>query len=150
VNRNVLNSCLQSLGIPVTVVAFSVATPGGTGYAIGIGPDQFSNGGQVGPIVVGNDASTYNAAQLGQLSQAPGGFVYGWTPTPSAFGSPYQSFTNNNNNAWGTARTQVHELGHQLWVITAGSSNIPEPTGEVGQALQDCVEQNNGIYRSKP
>jgi RHS repeat-associated protein len=145
VNLGVLNDCLQSLGIPVKVVAFKPSTPGGTGYAIGIGPDTFARGGQIVPIVVSNDASTYTAAQLGPLSHSPSGWAYGWTPPVHQLGSPYRNFTNNNNNAYGTVITQVHELGHSLWDIFAGSPLVPEPQGEAGKALEDCVKNNKGI-----
>ncbi len=142
VNLKVLNDCLASLGINVNVVAFNPSDPGGTGYAIGIGTDLLSSKGDNVPIVVTNDAATYNAAQLGPLCGVSA--AYGCTLPLN----PYNNFTNNNNNAFGTVTTQVHELGHSLFKIASGSNLIPEPNGEAGQALEDCVKQQNGIQRN--
>jgi RHS repeat-associated protein len=142
VNLKVLNDCLASLGINANVVAFKPSVSGGNGYAIAIGTDLFSSRGQNVPIVVTNDSSSYNAAQVGALCGLPAAF--GCTLP----GNPYNNFTNNNNKAFGTVVTQVHELGHSLFKITAGSNLIPEPNGEVGNALEDCVKQNHGIQRN--
>jgi len=143
VNLKVLNDCLASLGITVNIAAFEASAPGGTGYAIGIGTDLFSFKGPNVPIVVTNDAATYNAAQLGPIC---GGLsaAHGCTLP----GNPYNNFTNNNNNATGTLLTQVHELGHSLFKINSGSNLIPEPTGEAGKALEDCVKSHHGIQRN--
>jgi RHS repeat-associated protein len=140
-NLKVLNDCLRSLNIPVTIYSFKESTPGGNGYAVGIGSDFYSRSGQSVPIVVANDASTYNAAQLGNFAGKP--YVFGLTKPDR--GGPYRNFTNNNNNSFGTLITQVHELGHSLFTITAGSSFISEPNGEIGKALEDCVRQRHGI-----
>src|SRR4029077_7623686 len=101
----------------------------------------YSRGGQTVPTVVTNDASTYETAGVGELCGVPSAF--GCTPT----GNPYNNFTNNNNNPFGTVSTQVHELGHSLFQIQAGSAFIPEPNGEIGQALEDCVTRYHVITK---
>lgn len=141
VNLKILNKCLSKMGIKTTINSFTPSTPGGYGKASGTGEDAFSGGGYVVPITVTNDAHTYNAAQVGQKCNLPAAFGC----TLSA--SPYTNYTNNNNNAYGTVSTQVWELGNSLWVIQAGSSLIPVPTGkdEPGRVLENCVKGGHGI-----
>jgi RHS repeat-associated protein len=142
VSLKVLNDCLASLGIDASVAAFKTSIPGGNGYAIAIGTDRFSSKGPNVPIVVTNDAASFNAAQLGGICGVP--TALGCTLP----GDPYNNYTNNNNNPFGTASTQVHELGHSLFKITSGSNLIPEPNGEVGKALEDCVNKKHGIQKN--
>ncbi len=139
VSQSVLANCVKTL-FGVTLLAFKQSVPGGEGYFIGQGTDFLSRGGDNVPITVVNDAASYNAVGVGQLCGVS--FAYGCTLP----GNPYLNYTNNNNNGIGTAITQVHELGHSLFEITAGSPAIPEPNGEAGQLLQDCVKNHHGFH----
>jgi RHS repeat-associated protein len=145
VNLKVLNDCLSQMGIHTKINSFTVSTPGGYGSATGVGEDTFSGHGDTVPITVTNDAHTYNAVQVGQLCHEPS--AYGCTLSKQ----PYTNYTNNNNNAFGTVDTQVWELANSLWVIQAGSSLIPVPTGdkEPGKVLENCVKANHGIQAVK-
>jgi len=143
VDLDVINDCLQQMNIPVKIVAMKPSTPGANGYVIGIGRDFFSRGGSTVPIVVTNDASTYNAAQIGPMGGRS--WAYGFTDPRT----PYNNFTNNNNNAFGTLITQLHELAHSLFTITTGSALVQEPA-EQGFELENCVRGNHGIARTKP
>jgi hypothetical protein len=144
VNSRVLQDCInQLLGRnTVRIASFTPSTPGGFGEFKGVGPDAFSNGGRVVPITVKNDAATYNATQVGGLCRVA--WAFGCT-APGTPGYPYTNYTNNNNNSFGKVTTQIHELGHSLWTITAGSGLIPEPNGEAGDVLENCVTMHHGI-----
>lgn len=124
---------------------FKESRPGGQGYFIGLGKDARRGATTPGPIVLTNDAATYTSAELNaRYGPAPSnGTILGVTP----YTNPYNSFTNNNNNPIGTLRTQVHELGHQLFrILTGVSSWVPEPE-ELGTKLDDCVLQRGGYRR---
>jgi RHS repeat-associated protein len=143
INLKVLNDCLARLNIHVTITAFEVSTPGGSGSATGTGVDLFSGHNVLAPITVTNDAFTYNADGIRQLCNgAATELVVGCTTA-----NPYLNYTNNNNTPFGTLTTQVHELGHSLFKITSGSNFIPEPNGDIGKALEDCVKTNHGISK---
>ena len=139
VDSDVLDECTRSL-FTVTTAAFKASKPRQNGYFIGIGRDDFGGRGSNVPIVVSNNATRYDAAQIAQISGVPNAVGF----TDRRF--PYENYTNNNNNLIGTLRTQVHELGHSLFTIGAGSSWIPEPR-DMGKALEDCVLSGGGFRR---
>src|SRR6266576_4850994 len=126
----------------VTITSFTPSTPGGFGEFKGVGPDAFSHAGRVVPITVTNDAASYNATQIAGLCGDPR--AVGCT-APGTPGYPSTNYTNNNNNVFGTVATQIHELGHSLWTITAGSGFIPQSNSDAGRTLENCVTTRHGI-----
>jgi hypothetical protein len=127
------------LKIPVTIKTFVPSTPGGIGSATGVGLDLFSFRGPNSTITVTNDAQTYNAAQIGPLCGLNGPALGCETST-----NPYLNYTNNNNSAFGTVVTQIHELGHSLYDITTGVGLNPD-SADTGKSLEDCVKKNHGV-----
>ena len=138
IDEKVLADCIKQLFPKVQFAALKDASPGGSGYFIGMGPDLRSRGMGVGPVIVSFNASSYTYAQISQME---GTQAFGFTDPRF----PYKTYGNNNNNAVGTLLTQVHELGHALFDITQVSSPlVPEPY-EMGNALEDCVKNHRGI-----
>ena len=141
VDRKALADCISTLFPGVTLADFEESTPGVKGSFTGFGPDLRTNHGNTGPIVVVNDAATYNAAQIAAIAGKPN--AIGFTDPRR----PYENYGNNNNNLIGTIVNQVHELGHSLFSITQTLSPlVPEPQ-EMGSALENCVRQHHGFVR---
>jgi hypothetical protein len=137
INLTKFNNCLQSFNINATVTQAVVSRPGVNGSITATGPNLYSSGGQVGTITVVNDASTYNAAQLGPLCHVPA--AYGCT----LFSNPYTNYTNNNNTNWGTVTAQVHEFTHSIIDITTGQQGAEH----FGSDVENCVKNGGGIQR---
>jgi hypothetical protein len=56
-----------------------------------------------------------------------------------------------NNNAIGTAITQIHEDAHSLFTLSVGTRFIQEPPKvngkDLGDKVADCVRKNHGITK---
>ena len=151
VDREILGKCIQER-FGATLLEFNESQPGSNGSFAGYGADTFSNEGNDANIYIINDVTSYDSAGLRRLSAQHGRPV---PPTVFVTGltlpiNPYRNYTASNcPGAIRMAKTQVHELGNSLQLITGAAFNPAtvrkRDDRDPGQWLQECLEDRGGF-----
>jgi RHS repeat-associated protein len=152
VDPKVLGKCIEDL-YGVTVTSFTPSSDGQGGVFVGFGPDRGS-GGNNAVITIRNDVTTYNKSQLKEKENAfraaqglpllgPNDEVWGMT-IDDATHNHYTNYTASDLNPLDTLKSQVHELGHSLALVTGIERNAHGRNWEQGKSLEKCMNQNNG------
>jgi len=146
VDQTVLNRCTDRV-FGVTTNSFAEASVGSSGSFNGTGPDVINNSGNNSTFTITNDAARYTKETMKQIHEtlsgqkmAPNERVTGLTRPDY----PWLNYTANNlSSQLEVLKTQIHELGHSLDVITGiryGDKGI-----EAGFKLENCVRDEGGF-----
>ena len=153
VDPKVLGNCIKDL-YGVTLTSFTPSSGTALGVFVGFGPDRGS-GGNNAPITIKNDATRYNMNEMKKIENAfraaqglpllgPNDEVWGMT-IDDATHNHYTNYTASDlTNALDTLKSQVHELGHSLALVTGIEGNAHSNGWEQGAKLEKCMNQNHG------
>ncbi|HEY6120156.1 MAG TPA: hypothetical protein VIV66_09370 [Pyrinomonadaceae bacterium] len=130
------------------MTSFQQTERGRTGSFTGIGFDVINHGGNSATYTIYNDVTRYSseALKIAAGSEGKGGRVTGLTdPT-----YPWTNYTSDNlSSTMEILKTQVHELGHSLDVITGVryKDKLDDKGNpiEAGWKLEGCVAKYGGF-----
>lgn len=129
---------------------FTETTLGSAGSFTGTGPDVINNSGNNSTFTITNNASKYSLDDLKKIHENLSGTklsknerVTGLAPPDY----PWVNYTANNlTPRLEVLKTQIHELGHSLDVITG--IRYKDKGIEAGFKLENCVRDRGGFkYR---
>jgi RHS repeat-associated protein len=141
VDQTILNGCTEEL-FGVTLKSFQETTLGSSGSFTGQGPDVINNGGNIRTFRVDNNASKYSLDDLKTIHHNLTGKIDRVTGISDPQ-YPWTNYTANNlPSRLEVLKTQVHELGHSLDVITGIRSR--DKGIEAGFKLENCVRDRGG------
>jgi len=154
VDPKALGKCVEEL-YGVTLTSFTPSTMGQGGNFVGFGPDKGA-GGNNATITITNDVGRYSRSRLRDLENAfrmrngdpllgPDDEILGITIEDSTHNA-YTNYTASDLTDPGDIlRTQVHELGHSLALVTRIENNAHGTGWEQGKKLVKCMDQNRGF-----
>lgn len=141
VNTATLNDCTQEL-FGVELRSFTGSRRGANGSFIGYGPDVIRAGGNNNTYTIVNDVTKYTAADLIKVHRTLSGKIE--RITGMAFADyPWLNHTARNISALEILKTQIHELGHSLDVLTG--IRYKDHGIEAGSKLENCVNRRGGF-----
>ena len=151
IDTAVLNSCTQDLfGVTTDQAKFTETTLGSSGSFTGTGPDVINKSGNDNTFTITNNASKYSLNDLKTIHENLSGKKLGKNERitgNSPADIPWINYTANNlTPRLEVLKTQVHELGHSLDVITG--IRMKDRGVEAGFKLENCVNDRGGFkYR---
>lgn len=148
VDTDVLNGCTEDLfGVTTDQSAFKESTLGSAGSFKGTGPDVINKSGNNNTFTITNDTSKYSLNVLKQIHETLSGTKMGKNErvTGTALPDhPWINYTANNlTPQLEVLKTQIHELGHSLDVITG--VRYKDKGIEAGFKLENCVRDRGGF-----